>query len=72
VSGSYFDLIDTESWPAIRGRIQIERERRIEGLLYVLDMHGLKKEQGFIEALDWVLEEAKPKPKVRERDDDDN
>ena len=32
---SPFDLIDTESWPAIRGRILKERERLMNSLLQV-------------------------------------
>jgi hypothetical protein len=64
------ELLEPESWPALRERIHQERARRVEGLLRVMNLDGLKNQQGFIEALDWVLEEAKPKPPPRDDDDD--
>ena len=67
---SPFDLIESDEWPAIRARIGNERVRRVEGLLRVGSLESLRLQQGFIEALDWVLEEAKPKPAPPPDDDD--
>lgn len=68
---SPFDFVESDEWPALKARITAERARRIEGLLYVGSMEGLKHEQGWVECLDWVLEEAKPKPQPVEEDADE-
>lgn len=64
------DFIETDTWPDLRPRVQTERTARLQGMLFVATIDMLKYEQGFIAALDWVLEEAKPKPQPREDDDD--
>lgn len=53
-------LIESDVWPSIRQKIEVERDRRVEGLLQVTP-EGLRGEQKFIAALDWVLEQARPK-----------
>lgn len=65
------DLIESDDWPRIRHAIQVERARRIEGLLFVATLDGMRKQQGFIEALDWVTEEALPKPVPSTDEDED-
>lgn len=71
MTGSPFDLIDTESWPAIRGRIIVERAQRMTGLLHTQTLAAMRYNQGFIECIDWVLEEAMPKPPKLENEDDE-
>lgn len=66
-------LIESDVWPSIRQKIQIERERRVEGLLHTTP-EGLIGAQQFIAALDWVVEQAMPKMPENEKgiyDDDD-
>lgn len=53
----HFEIVDTEQWPAIRHKIMEERERRVDGLLHVTP-EGLRGEQQYIAALDWVLLQA--------------
>lgn len=57
-----FSIVDYDPWPRVSAAIQAERDRRMSGLLHVPTIEGMRKQQGFIEALDWVLEEAQPKP----------
>lgn len=52
-------LIESDVWPSIRHKIQAERERRVEGLLHTTP-EGLRGEQQFIAALDWVVEQSRP------------
>lgn len=54
-----FDLVDVESWPRIKAAIIKERIDRAEGLLHIAP-EGLRGQQQFIAALDWVLEQANP------------
>ena len=68
---SFFDLIETDPWPTLKPKIMAERAARIEGLLHVPTLDGMRQQQGFVEALDWVLEEARPKPAPREVSDDE-
>ena len=57
---SPLDFIESDTWPLIRQKIEAERARRIEGLLHV-GPDGLRGEQKFIAALDWVVDQAYPK-----------
>lgn len=66
-----FDLIESDSWPLLRQKIAAERERRLNDLLHVATLEGMRKEQGFIDALDWIVDEAKPKPRPSEDELDD-
>ncbi len=59
------DLLETEGWPMIRRKIAEERESRVNGLLHVTP-GALIAEQAFIAALDWVVEQATPKPDEEE------
>lgn len=63
------DLIETDVWPVLRFKIEKERAGRINDLVGVQTLDEMRRQQGFIECIDWVLEEAKPKP--RPRDDND-
>ena len=54
------ELIESDVWPSIRRKIEDERARRVEGLVFVLP-EGLRGEQQFIAALDWVVQQAQPK-----------
>lgn len=65
-----FDFIETDPWPVLKPKIMAERQRRIEGLLHVSTLEGMRQEQGWVAALDWVLEEATPKPYRRDDSDD--
>ena len=47
------------------------RADKIEGLLHAATLDGLRQQQGFVEALDWVLAEAKPAPVRREDVEDE-
>ena len=64
-----FDLLESDVWPRLRVAIATNRKDRMAGLLNVATLEGMRKEQGYIEALDWVLEEAKTKPPQREESD---
>lgn len=54
------ELIESDVWPSIRRKIQEKRAECIEGLLHI-HPEGLRGEQKFIAALDWVVEQAMPK-----------
>lgn len=69
---NYFDLIETDPWPLLKPKILEKRTHELEGLLHAATLDGLRQRQGFIEALDWVLAEAKPKPMPKEDDNDDD
>ena len=66
------ELIESDVWPSIRHKIAAERERRLEGLLHTTSA-GLLGEQQFIAALDWVVDQARPKLMEKEESiyDDD-
>ncbi len=66
----HFNLIETDHWPILRQKIVEERARRIDGLLAVATLEGMRKEQGFVDALDWIIDQAKPRPQLTETDDD--
>lgn len=70
MSAADFDIVRWETvgdvWPRLRRAIEVERGRRIADLLYVATLEGMRQQQGFIEALDWILAEAQPKPETRE------
>lgn len=53
----------------MRHSIADERQRRMEGLLTVTTLDQLCRQQSWIEALDWVLAEAKPKQQKVEDDE---
>lgn len=67
---SLFDFIETDPWPVLKPKIVAERARRVEDLLHVATLDAMRQEQGFVEALDWVLAEAAPR-KYRRDDPDD-
>lgn len=60
-------ILDSEIWPRVQQRITAERARRVEGLL-ICRPEGLLREQGFVEALDWVIEQSKPPPEKAEEE----
>jgi hypothetical protein len=53
------DLSDPFAWPVIREKIAAERAERVEGLLHATP-EGLRGDQQFIAALDWVVEQSQP------------
>lgn len=57
-----FSIVDYDPWPRVSVAITAERDRRMSDLLHVATIEGMRQEQGFIAALDWVLAEAQPKP----------
>lgn len=65
-----YTLIESDVWPRLRSVIMQEREERMEALLRV-SPDKLAAQQGFVEALDWVMEEAKPKPPPRREEEDE-
>ncbi len=65
------ELIESDVWPAIRQKISEERERRLSDLLNVATIEEMRAQQGFIEALDWVVNEARPRRQPTENDEDD-
>ena len=64
-----YTLIESDVWPRLRLAIMDERERRMEALLRV-SPDKLQAQQGFIEGLDWVMQEAKPNPPRREKEEE--
>jgi hypothetical protein len=54
------EILDPDIWPALRRRIEERRAECIEGLMQTTP-EALRGNQQYIAALDWVLEEAKPK-----------
>ena len=66
----HFNLIESDSWPVLKPKIVEERAKRIGDLLYVTTIDALRQQQGFVEALNWVLDQAKPPQPTREDDDD--
>jgi hypothetical protein len=66
-----FSIAETDHWPHIEREIRAERDRRIGDLLYVATLDAMRKEQGFVEALDWVLQLAHPKPPAKSAEEDE-
>ena len=60
-----FDLTQSDIWSDLKRKIEKERAARLEGLLHVTP-EGLRGDQQFIAALDWVLNEATPQPAPKE------
>ena len=60
-------LIESDVWPSIRQKIEVERAARLEGLLHSTP-EGLLGAQQFIAALDWVVEQATPKMPGNQKD----
>ena len=65
------ELIESDSWPSLRQRIADERAERLEGFRHVSTWEGFIRQQAFIDALDWIVAESRPKPAPREVEDDD-
>ena len=65
-----FSIVEYDLWPRVSTAIQIERARRMGDLLHVATVEGMRKQQGFIEALDWVLAEAQPKLQPKHEEDE--
>lgn len=65
-----FSIVDYDPWPRVSADIQVERARRIGDLLHVATIEGMRAQQGFIEALDWVLAQAQPKPQPKHDEED--
>lgn len=64
-------IIETDVWPVLRQKIHEERGDRLESLLHAQTLDGLTRQQGFIEALDWVMDASRSKPQSRNGDDDE-
>lgn len=64
----HFNLIETDHWPVLRQKIAAERERRMADLLHVATLDGMRQQQGFIEALDWIAAQAEPAPPVPQKE----
>jgi hypothetical protein len=62
---STFDLIESDVWPRLRQQIEAQIEERLENLLNVATLDGMRQQQGWIECARWVLDQAKP-PKPRD------
>lgn len=56
-----FSIAEYDVWPRVRDAAEEELTRRIHGLRTV-QPDELKRQQAWCEALEWVLEEGKPKP----------
>ena len=65
-----FSITESDVWPRVARAIVEERDRRMQGLLYVGSLEAMRHQQGFIEALNWVMDEAKPLPARTTEDDD--
>ena len=68
---NFSSLTESDVWPRVARAIYDERTRRIEGLLHIQSIEAMRLEQGFIEALDWVVAESKPKPERTEKEDEE-
>lgn len=60
-----FTITESDVWPRLGASIAREVDRRTVELRQV-SPEQLKTAQAWIEALCWVLEEAKPKPSPRQ------
>lgn len=67
---SFTSLTEVDVWPRVAVAIEAERDRRMGDLLHVATIEGMRKQQGFIEALDWVLEEGRPKPRPKQDEEE--
>lgn len=57
--------IESDPWPQLKPKILAKIQETKDGVFHCATIEGLRKEQGFLEALEWVLEEAKPpKPEI--------
>lgn len=66
-----FSITETDIWPRVARAVVEERARCMQGLLHVRSLEDMRRQQGFIEALDWVLDEARPAPQPRTTKDED-
>ncbi len=63
-------FIETDPWPRLKPKIQGKIQDTKDGFIHCVTLEGMRKEQGFLEALEWVLEEAKPPRPPREDDNE--
>lgn len=62
-----FSISETDVWPKLGRKIAEEIDQRVQGLRLVTP-DRLVREQTWIEALQWVLDEAAPKPPREEEE----
>ena len=65
------ELIESDSWPSLRQKIADERAERLEGFLHISTWEAFLQQRSFVEALDWIMAESRPKRPPREVEDDD-
>lgn len=63
------DLLSPGVWPVLHRKIVELRADFLESLLGINSLEDLRRIQGSIAALDWVVEEAKPKRKPEEEEE---
>jgi hypothetical protein len=64
-----FHIGELETWPRVRQSIERERRERQNAFMRARDYEAVIRLQSWIEAFDWVLAEARPKP-LREEDNE--
>lgn len=60
--------IELDIWPRVRKAIEDRREDTLEAFLRANDWNAVLRGQSWIECLDWVLAEARPKPEIEEEE----
>ena len=63
------ELLSPGVWPVLHRKIVERRADFLESLLGINSLEDLRRIQGSIAALDWVVEEAKPKRKLEEEEE---
>lgn len=70
VKGVSFSISETDVWPRVAAAIEVRRMELLHGFLHATDYMSVVRVQGQIDALEWVLAEARPKP-VPRRDEEE-
>ncbi len=67
---SYSSLSESDVWHRLLPAIENERARRMRGFMLARDYEAVIRLQTWVEALDWIIAESRPRPLVREDEED--
>lgn len=63
---SGFSITETDIWSRVVAAIRAEQDRRMAGLLRIATLEDMRREQGFLDGLQFVLDEARSRPQHRQ------
>lgn len=57
-----FSITEIDVWPRVRAAVHEKRDDQMAALVHASDWDAVVRLQTWIEALDWVLAEGRPRP----------